>query len=320
MLGINYISANPTTHLIQYRNGRKVREGRGISFFYQTHISSVLGVPTASADCPFAFTETTVDFQQITVQGQVTYRIADPDKIIELLDFSINHKGAYLSDDPKQIQERLTQKLKVSLRNIVGHMKMRTALSKTKEITDELNKTIQSAKDISAMGIEVLDVSILAIVPNPEMAKALEAETREQLKQESDMAIYVRRNAAIDQERLVRENELNTEIAVEEKKRLIREKQIAADIAVEQQKQILIDQRVQNEKKEADSRSHSLRATLEPIKDIEWKKLVTVFGGSMEPKTMIAMAFREMAENAQKVGELNISSELLSSLMKGAGK
>jgi len=31
---------------------------------------------------------------------------------------------------------------------------------------------------------------------------------------------------------------------------------------------------------------------------------------------MIALAFQEMAENAQKIGELNISPDLLSSLTK----
>jgi hypothetical protein len=34
-----------------------------------------------------------------------------------------------------------------------------------------------------------------------------------------------------------------------------------------------------------------------------------------DPKMMIAMAFQEMASNAQKIGELNISPDLLRSLL-----
>ena len=43
-------------------------------------------------------------------------------------------------------------------------------------------------------------------------------------------------------------------------------------------------------------------------------------GRGADPKAMIAMAFQEMAENAQKIGELNVSPDLLKSLIGSAGK
>ena len=61
------------------------------------------------------------------------------------------------------------------------------------------------------------------INPDPAvMRRALEAEAREALQRESDEAIYARRNAAVEQERRIKESELNTEIAVQEKQRKIR--------------------------------------------------------------------------------------------------
>jgi hypothetical protein len=54
---------------------------------------------------------------------------------------------------------------------------------------------------------------------------------------------------------------------------------------------------------------------LEPLKSIDWKVLLAA-GGGADPKLNIALAFRELAENAQKIGELNISPDLLSSLLK----
>jgi hypothetical protein len=39
--------------------------------------------------------------------------------------------------------------------------------------------------------------------------------------------------------------------------------------------------------------------------------------GGSDPRMMIGMAFRELAENAEKIGELNISPDLLRSLMDG---
>src|SRR5258705_210775 len=84
--------------------------------------------------------------------------------------------------------------------------------------------------------LEVLGLSILAIKPTPETARALEAETREQLFREADEAVYARRNSAVEQERAIKENELNTEIAVENKKRQIRETQMDAERAVQEKR------------------------------------------------------------------------------------
>jgi len=74
MLGIRFIKGQPTTHLIQYRGGRAVREGAGLAFFYYAPTTSLVAVPIASADAPFIFEEVTADFQTVTIQGQVTYR------------------------------------------------------------------------------------------------------------------------------------------------------------------------------------------------------------------------------------------------------
>jgi hypothetical protein len=59
----------------------------------------------------------------------------------------------------------------------------------------------------------------------------LEAKTREALHQDADKAIYDRRNFAVEQERKIKESELNTEIAVEEKQKQIVEKKMETDLA-----------------------------------------------------------------------------------------
>ena len=59
----------------------------------------------------------------------------------------------------------------------------------------------------------VTNINILSILPNKETARALEAETRENILREADDAVYKRRNAAVEQERKIKENELNTQIA-----------------------------------------------------------------------------------------------------------
>jgi hypothetical protein len=90
---------------------------------------------------------------------------------------------------------------------------------------------------------------------------------------------------------------------------------MAAQIAVEQQRRELVDTKVENDRKEAESRAYSLDAVLRPLRDVDWRTLMAA-GGS-DPNMMVAVGFRELAENAAKIGELNITPDLLGTLLKG---
>jgi len=182
------------------------------------------------------------------------------------------------------------------------------------------------------LGIEILGANILGISATPEMARALETDTREKLQQEADQAIYERRNFAVEQERRIKESELNTEIAVEEKQkqiaekkmesdvqkadndRKLREMKLEADIAVENQRKLLIKQKTENDRKEAETQGFVIETTLAPYKNIDWKTL-TALNNNPDPKFNISLAFRELAENADKIGNLNISPDLLDTLL-----
>src|SRR5689334_24874267 len=100
MFGFRYIKTEPTQYVIQYRNGQPVREGAGQAFWYFAPSTSVVVVPTASVNEPFIFSEVTADFQDVTVQGQVTFRIADPQRTAALLNFTLDQKHSYASEDP----------------------------------------------------------------------------------------------------------------------------------------------------------------------------------------------------------------------------
>jgi len=183
----------------------------------------------------FHLQRNTADFQAITIQGQLTYRVTDPQKVSSLLNFTLapNHKGC-ISDDPAKLPQRIINLVQVLTRAQVQRLPLRSALTSSDAIVESVMAAAQGSEALVALGIQLLAFSILGVRPTPEMAKALEAEAREELQRKSDEAIYARRNAAVEQERKIKENELSTEIAVEEKKRQIREAQMDAEIAVEE--------------------------------------------------------------------------------------
>jgi hypothetical protein len=311
----SYVKIPATHYALHYQQGRIRHEGPGLSFFYYAPSATIVSVPIGSTDAPFAFVESSADFQSVTVQGQLTYRVVDPKKVASLLDFSLGKNGQYLGDGPQKLQERLVKSAQVAAKAVTQRMGLREVLTSSTAIGIEVEDALKNSGAITSLGVEILDLSVISMKPTPEMAKALEAEAREALQRKSDEAIYARRNAAVEQERRIKESELNTEIAVEEKKRQIREAQMAADIAIEEQRAQLVDQKVANERKDADSRAYALDATIKAIETADWKKLMMISSGGFDARQMIAMAFQELAGNAQKIGELNISPDLLQGLI-----
>jgi SPFH domain / Band 7 family len=315
MFGIRYLKVAPTTYVLHYKGGRLKQEGPGLAFFYFGPTSEIVLVPMESTDIPFLFNEVTADFQDVTIQGQLTYRITNAKRVAEVLNFSVDDRSHYRSEDPQRLAERLSQAAQIAARSFTQQRPLKEVLVSSDALVAEMTTSLKASPAVSMLGVELLGLSVLAIKPTPEMAKALQADAREQLLKQADEAIYARRNSAVDMERTIKENELKTEIAVEEKKRQVRETQMAAEIAVEQQRATLVEERVENERKEADARAHALSVTLEPLKQIDWKILMAA-GGGTDPKLNIALAFRELAENAQKIGELNVSPDLLANLIK----
>jgi len=315
MFGLRFAKTSPTTHVMLFKNGKIRREGAGLSFWYYAPTSILVQVPLASVDVPFLFEQTSADFQTLTVQGQITYRVADPRKLAGLMDFSVTRAGRYASSDPEKVNDRLIATAQVLVAGMTHAMPLKDLLTAYEVMRTSTLEGLRKADAIQMLGIEVLELAISGIRPIPEVGRALEAATREELQRQSDQAVYARRNAAVEQERLIKESELNTEIAIEEKRRVKRETQMAADIAIEDQRQQLIDRKVANEKKEADAQAYAMDSLMKTVKDVDWRTLLAMNSANMDAKQNIALAFRQLAENASKIGELNITPDLLSSLV-----
>jgi regulator of protease activity HflC (stomatin/prohibitin superfamily) len=318
MLGIGYRKANPTDYVLHFSGGKLVREGAGLSFIYFSPSSSILSIPLASANIPFVFNEPTADFQTITVQGQLTYRIADPKKAAAMLDFSVDANGRYLSDQYQKLPERLVYGLQSLVRAEVQGLSLRDALVHGDALASQVWEQLKNSTEVAQLGVEVLNLAVLSLKPTPEMAKALEAEAREALNRNADDAVYMRRNAAIEQERRLKENELQTELAVQTGQRELHERELQAEIALETQRSALTDQKTENERKEADARAYALKAVIAPVQGLDWRVLMMLNPHGGDARNTIAMAFQELATNAQKIGELNISPDLLRTLLAPA--
>ena len=338
MFGFRYVKATPSTYIIQYKNGQAIHEGAGLSFWYFAPNASLVSIPMESVDAPFMFQEVSSDFQVVTVQGQVTYRVSAPVTLAGLMNFTLKSDGTYVSEDHSKLPQRVVNAVQVQLRSVLQGQTLEHLLQGSDDLVEVVRQGLQKPDGLLALGLELVNLSILAVKPNPETARALEAQVREQILKQADDATYARRNAAIEQERAVKENELNTEIAIEAKKRQIREAQLEAERSVLAKRQAIQDEemvgkitleeknkslaalRATNAQTEADAKAYGVAAVMKAVQGVDAKVLQALLVGHADPSTLIAQAFQGLAEKAERIGELNISPDLLQQLTQARAR
>lgn len=296
MLGISYFKGQPSDYIIKYSGSRKSRAGQGLSFFYLRFNTQIVAVPTQSMDCPFVFSEISRDYQIVSVQGQLTYRIANPESAAELLNLSIDAKsGAYKTEDLRVLSQRIVNTLQIATHEEIEKRTMEECIRDAQSISAAVAERLANDSTVKSFGVEVLGVFILAIKPTPEMSKALEAEFREQLLRRADEAIMARRASAVDDERKIREKELES------------------DSALEKGRSELIALQGANMLREAENRGKAVEVESASKAKALSQELAAL--GGIDPKLLLAESMRVLGLNADKVGQLNITSEILAGLL-----
>ena len=82
-LFMRHLRGEQSSHLLHFANGRLVREGRGLSFWFLPLSASIAEVPIDDREQAFLFRGRTIDFQEFSVQGVITYRVANPTKVAQ---------------------------------------------------------------------------------------------------------------------------------------------------------------------------------------------------------------------------------------------
>ena len=352
-----YVKFLPNDYVLRYRKGKLIESGAGLSFHCLPAAASAAVVPISAMDADFIFEEKTADYQSVTVQGQLTYRITDYKRIASLMNFSVQLPSKKYYNDPMvKLSKRLLNLADVQIRKRIGTTELTRAVRADRDLAMQILEELRQDDEVKALGVEIMGLSILKVGANNETQRALEARTREEILKGSDDALYERRNASIEQERRVKENELSTEISVEEKKKKIRETEVAtkrmlmekenelqkiktlseaereqikanadieltrkmtdAKIEIEKKKKELAELQLENAKKDADAEAYRVRVVMEAYRSLGADVIVALAAMNMDPSKMIASAFEKLAAGSAKIGTLNITPELLESLRK----
>jgi regulator of protease activity HflC (stomatin/prohibitin superfamily) len=291
MLGFKFMTTRPTDHVVLYKSGRKAREGAGLGGLVFTPTATAAAVPMDSRDDIFSVETMTTDYQTVTIQGLITFRIADAALAVMRQDFSIDLRtGRHTGEPMKQIVERLRSIVMSACRDALGRSTLDAALNKSEELSAVAMRTVAADAGLKADGIAVDRVLVLSVKPAPEIKKALEAKLRESLLRDADTALFERRRAATADEHALkmRDEADRQELAATE---------IGNQLNLEAERKTLAIAKAETALTEAKSAADSNRARLQPFAEIG-------------PNAVIAQALYELGIRGVVPATLTLGADL----------
>ena len=317
---VRHLRAEPTTHVMFFRGGELKASGRGLAVWFSPLGASIAQVPLDDRALAFLFHGRTSDFQDVAVNGIVTFRVHDAELLSSRVDFSIDTRTGLYNKEPLDklalVIKELAQQLASSFLN---KSPLRLVLDQGIEvIRDAIHEGLVDDAGIKSLGLEIVATRVTSVKPTSEMEKALQMPTREHIQQVADEATFGRRALAVEKERAIQENELHNQIELAKREEL------------------LIAQRGQNERKRATEAAESKRieaeaaaknikvnahAQAESIKVLEVEKVYAEsqrmdIYRDLPPAALMGLAARELAGKLQSIEHLSLTPDILGSLLQ----
>jgi regulator of protease activity HflC (stomatin/prohibitin superfamily) len=318
-----HLRGTPTQYIRHLRRGRVAHEGTGQSFFFRS-LSAVLSeVPVDDRELPVLFHARTADFQDLTVQASVTFRVVDPVTACARIDFAIDpESGRWRGTPLDQLAGLLTETAQQQVLGLIAASRLATVLADgVGQVRDRIVSGLTADPRLAETGIAVMGVRVVAIRPEPDVEKALRTPAREQIQQEADRATYERRAVAVQRERAIAENELLNQIELARREaELIGQKGANARRQAEEEATasgIQVAAKADGELMLARARAAGTQAVGEAKAAAE--ALHVRAYDQVPPATVLALALQELAGQLPQIGSVVLSPDLLSPVLAKLG-
>lgn len=302
------LRADASNHVIRFRNGRVRQSGRGLVFWFRPETASIAELPMDDREMALFVKGRSQDFQTLSVQGTLTWHVADPELLASRVDFSIGlQNGAYQAEPIQRIETRLAGLVNQAVLQYLAQAPVRVLLDAGPEpLRHVLQAALASDPALAEIGLSVVAIRLTNLAPSSELERALQTPTFEALQQKADEATFERRALAVDKERAIAENELanRTELARREKMLIAEEaengRNRAAGIAEAQQV-------------EAGAEADRIR-TVEGARAEAERERIAIYR-DLPPGVLLGLAARELAGKLDTIEHLNVTPDLLATVL-----
>lgn len=306
--------ADASAHVQLFRSGRRVRSGRGLAFWFRPDGASISEIPMDDRQLPFVLKGQSADFQELTLQGSVIWRVAEPETLGERVDFTLDLKTGLGIGEPMDQLSALLVSLVGQFANayLAGHGVRALLDTGVAPLQAIIADGFAGETTLAAMGLTLVGIHIAALQPSSELARALQAPTFESLQQQADEAIFARRALAVEKERAIAENELNNQIELAARQKDLIARETAND-------QARVEAQAEAMKVHAEAEAGRIRTVDQAAADMEQARMAVY--RELPPAVLMGLAARDFAGKLEHIDNLSITPDMLSSLlgqMRGA--
>ncbi len=317
---VRHLRAEPTSHIVFFKRGKKKRSGAGLAFWFAPLGASLAEVPLEDRDLAFVVTARSADFQEVSANGVVAVRTSDPELLASRIDFSIDAAtGRFRGDPIDKLASVVVQRAQELAAGYLGHHPLAALLDGG---ADDLREAIASGlatdRSLVTLGLEVIATRILSVKPSAELEKALQMPARERIQQAADEATFARRALAVDKERAIQENELANKIAIAR-----REEELIAQRGQNERKRVIDDSEARrigaegsarDARVQAEAAADGIRVT-EQAKVLAERERMEIYK-TLPSSALLGLAARELAANLHTIEHLSLAPDSFGPLLQ----
>ena len=317
---VRHLRAEPNQFILHFRRGKTVRKGIGLAYWFSPLSAAVAQVPAEDCETTFVLSERCNDFQSVTVQCTVTYRISEPERAALRTNFSISLTGGGWLEKPlERIAALLSQRAQHPARAyLIAVPIVEAARTGASLIHQEIETALRADPELAALGVSIVSVQIDKIAPTAELEKAIQTPAREAIQQRADEAVFQRRALAVEKERTIKENELATELELTRRQELLIRQQ-GSNARLQAQEEAEADRL----RAEAEARRHQVVAEGQA----QASRLLAAAAAEAEQRRVeiyraapasiaLGLALQEFARHVQSIQHLNLTPDLFGAALQ----
>lgn len=306
------LRSDASHHVIRYRSGQPRQSGRGLVFWFRPDTASIAEIPMDDRETTIFVKGRSADFQAVNLQGAIGWRVAEPEKLAERIDFTIGLGNGQLLGQPlDRIEARLSGLVSQAALDYLAGAHIRALLDAG---IDPLRKRLEQAlaanPALVEIGVAVVSVRLHNLAPSSELERALQTPTFEALQQKADEATFERRALAVEKERAIAENELTSKVELARQ-----EKELIAQEAENERNRALGQAEAQQV--EAEAEAGRIRAVEGARAEAEQGHM-TVYR-DLPAHVLLGLAARDFAAKLDKIEHLNVTPDLIATVLRELG-
>ncbi|MRS11905.1 MAG: band 7 protein [Actinobacteria bacterium] len=327
---VKHLRSEPSMHVVRYRNGAAVESGRGLAFWFHPLSAAVAEIPMDDRELTMQIRGITLDFQEVFVQGVVTWRVVDAEALASRVDFHVDMmSGRWTSEPLEQVSGLLTRMgQEVALAWIAERPLENVLAEGVGALRSRIAEGLAAERSIGEMGIAVVTVRVASVRPTSEVEKALQTPVREAIQTDADRALFQRRALAVEKERSIAEAEMQNRIELSKREELLlgqqganaklqaREEAEAARIRMESDAEATgISARAEAERARVSAEAEAEGLRLVEMARAEAEQAMMDVYRDLPPEVLTGLAARDFASKLQRIEHLNIAPDMLGQLV-----